>query len=253
MIRTLPLVSNPAWLAKIATSQVAPKALPLKSILKDSLFYPASDLDPEPIKNFAGNIHSFIYVDYNVSQMNVEQFCQRPFLDGYDVLFEQDIEFADVIPSNWKPTLMLTKDIRDADRFFQMEMKFKPFVRWAVWYSEKDNRFLGFLFISGEMSAIYQGFYSRLKVKPKIVAIIRPGGGLGCGWEHTQSNDSFFHQVVRANSAGMPEYLAWGGYDARDSEHPCWDEYQGPRIAFYSERHVGLWALNHVSKQFVKN
>lgn len=61
-------------------------------------------------------------------------------------------------------------------------------------------------------------------------------------WEHTESNESFFKLVVQSNTAGMPEYLLYGGSGGSQLyEKPCWDEYQGQRITQLGERYAGLW------------
>lgn len=49
----------PEWLMKAS----ADDELPLRAILRRSLFYPACGYDGRPVQYFAGAVHSFVYVD----------------------------------------------------------------------------------------------------------------------------------------------------------------------------------------------
>ena len=57
----------PAWLEAILNGNVDIQ-LPLKDVLKDSLYYPASGLNGTPVKYLAGNVWSYIYADYAIER-----------------------------------------------------------------------------------------------------------------------------------------------------------------------------------------
>ena len=126
----------------------------------------------------------------------------------------------------------------------------KPFCSWSVWQRNEDcDESVGpegfsFFYICAEISALYQGLYNRLSIKPAIIAIIQPGSIID-EWSPTEFDGSFLNCVALANPAGMPEYLLYGG-DGRSRKYreACWAEYQGERIAKLPEKHTGLWKLN---------
>jgi hypothetical protein len=138
-------------------------------------------------------------------------------------------------------------------RLAEVESRCKPFGHWSVWKRDESSagtELFSFFYMSGEISAIYQGLYCRLCIAPKVIAIIQPGS-MGGEWENTTSDDSFFKRVVRSNPAGMPEYLLHGGTGwGRGSPNndpypdPCWREYSGTRLCQLSERYAGLWRLS---------
>jgi len=123
-----------------------------------------------------------------------------------------------------------------------------------VWQRDEsaDNdvgpEIFSFFFLAGEMSAVYQGLYSRNNIAPKILSIIQPGA-MGGEWECVTSDNSFFKKVVKANPAGMPEYLLHGGFgDGKGGlgdpyPIPCWKENEGPKITRLMERYAGIWKL----------
>ena len=63
MLEQLPRMSIPRWLVEISPSTITDKPFPIAEVLKDSLYYPSSGFDGDPVKYLAGNIFSFIYVD----------------------------------------------------------------------------------------------------------------------------------------------------------------------------------------------
>lgn len=249
MIPELDSLQLPEWLSGISENSSFPN---LDHLLTDSLYYPASGLNGTPVKYLAGNVYSFIYADYGIKRneflknlngnepecgfMNYHSICQRE-------VFRQDI-----VPYGWQPTIIPTSQ-REREILLQRERDCTPFGHWSVW-QRNDNagtevgpaRF-SFFFLAGEISAIYQGLYCRLGISPRILAIIQPGA-MGGEWESVTSDDSFFKGVVCSNTAGLPEYLLYGGYGRGFYEQACWREYEGQRIVQLPERYAGLWKIN---------
>ena len=64
----IPIIETPKWLQEIDASNINSVQFDIKQILKDSLYYPSAGYDGNPIKYFAGSIHSFIYIDYSVER-----------------------------------------------------------------------------------------------------------------------------------------------------------------------------------------
>jgi hypothetical protein len=205
------------------------------------------------VKFLAGNVLSFVYADYGVKK--------RVFLDnlngtktecgfrGYHSIWQQEVFRPDIVPPGWIPSLRPTRE-KDIQRLRQQGSCCEPFGHWSIWRRDEDKHddygpdLFSFLYFAGEMSAIYQGLYCRLRVAPLVLAIIQPGA-LGGEWEMVDADDSFFKEVVCSNPAGMPEYLLYGGLGERGSyAEPCWHEYRGKRVVQLPERYAGLWKRN---------
>ena len=57
-------VATPVRLTELNSDSILRSRFPLGELLRNSLFYPSSAFDGDPVKHLAGYIHSFIYVDY---------------------------------------------------------------------------------------------------------------------------------------------------------------------------------------------
>lgn len=68
MLDQLPEIATPNWLSQLSSETIMSSPFPLRELLRDSLYYPSSAFDGDPIRHLAGNFLSFIYVDYGVSQ-----------------------------------------------------------------------------------------------------------------------------------------------------------------------------------------
>lgn len=62
MIAEIEEIEMPDWLKADNFS------FDIKKVLKDSLYYPASNFDGRPVAHLIGNIYSFIYADYGVTK-----------------------------------------------------------------------------------------------------------------------------------------------------------------------------------------
>jgi hypothetical protein len=253
MIAPLQTMETPEWLNTIVETKTS-DGFPLKSILQNSLYYPASGLNGTPVKYLGGNIHSFIYADYGISRRsflrNLHGIDSGCGFKGYRLVMQQDIHRDDLVPPDWIPPL-----IPQSNPHYSLlkgnESACEQFTHWSVWKRRKGFSHqhgpdaFSFLFIGGEMSAVYQGLYSRNSQKPLVLAVIQPGC-MGGEWENVESDSSFFKKVVLSNPAGMSEYLLYGGIGKGYYEKPCWGEYVGDRLIQLPERYAGLWKLNEV-------
>lgn len=62
-----PWFCTPTWLDELNNQDV----FPLRLLLRNSLYYPASACDGDPIRLLGGFIHSFIHVDYAIKKAEV--------------------------------------------------------------------------------------------------------------------------------------------------------------------------------------
>ena len=256
MIAAMPLQTTPGWLRAIATGE-ARTGFPLHSILQNSLYYPASGLNGTPVKYLAGNIHSFIYADYGVYKgefiQNLIGAGEDCGFKGYRWVRQMDLHKGDLVPDGWQPPI-IPDTIQGREGLQDIERYCMPFGHWSVWKRKADfppehgPDVFSFLFLGGEMSAVYQALYSRNKLKPRVLAIIQPGC-MGGEWEGVTCDNSFFKSVLKANPAGMPDYLLYGGLGRGYYEDPCWQEYEGKRLIQLPERYAGLWKLDRESQQ----
>ncbi len=250
MINAMPIEKTPEWLLNIASGKDDTE-FPLMNILQNSLFYPACGLNGTPVKFLGGNIHSFIYADYGIKRIdllrNLNGNTNRCGFKGYRSLKQMYLNFEDIAPISWSPGIVPPHN--KMDRILHSQRYGEAFAHWSVWERQPDfpsthgPDLFSFIHIGGEMSSVYQALYTRNNLKPKVLAIIQPGA-FGGEWECVPSDQSFFKKVVKANSAGMPDYLLNGGYGP-GYEEPCWNDYRGERLIQLPERSAGLWKLSN--------
>ncbi|MCK9265454.1 hypothetical protein M0P98_00975 [bacterium] len=278
MIRELPQLKIPTWLND-SINNINNKTQPdfnLENILQNSLYYPACGLNGTPVKYLTGNIHSFVYADYMVTKEEFSENLNGTAKDcgfkGYHSIYQREILKNEILPDNWDFKLsslflfrenekrresgskLLTKQqaLAKYGVLGEWENQCEPFAHWSIWLKNPDSNFdeplkaFSFLFLCGEMSAIYLGLYCRLKIVPTVLSIIQPGGGFGLGWEAADYDNSFFKKVVALNEVGSPPYLLYGGWGDRVESYvkPCWHEYEGEILTRLPERRAGLWKLN---------
>ena len=245
MIEKLPIKPIPSWLANPDLNSFS-----LKNILHDSCYYPACGLDGTPIRNLAGNIHSFIYVDYSVSRESILRDLHSSGFSwmGFECVFCQELSMKHILPDNWQPTLV-PSGYEGRERFIERSrwlMREYPseFIYWTIWLNNKDNQMFSLLYIREEMSACYQGLYYQTGMIPIILSLIQPGA-MGGEWEATATDDSFFKRVIKRHPKGLPKYLIYGGYGLENMyQEPCWSEYKGNKVARLQGRYASIWKLN---------
>ena len=103
MISQLPEKSVPDWLPKISQSTITIDPFPLTQLLEDSLYYPSSGFDGDPVKYLSGNILSYIYVDYGHSQDKLENEILKRGFRGYDLVATRSVTEQELTPRGWRP------------------------------------------------------------------------------------------------------------------------------------------------------
>ena len=103
MISRLPEKSVPDWLAKISQSTITIDPFPLTQLLEDSLYYPSSGFDRDPVKYLSGNILSFIYVDYGRSHDEFENEIIKRGFRGYECVATRSVTEQELTPRGWRP------------------------------------------------------------------------------------------------------------------------------------------------------
>jgi hypothetical protein len=202
---------------------------PLPELLQDSLYYPSSHFDGDPVKHLAGNILSFIYVDYGVNSDDFANALKGGFR-GYTLVGNRSVNERELTPHGWHPTPPLPPD-GDPSRY--RDWIKNPFCSWSLFQRAEDcpgthgpDRF-SLLFLCADGVAAFQALYAANSTTPRAVAVIQPGTGFGCNWTDFTNPDRIFARSILGNPFGKPEILLYGGVGRRSFyRQPCWPLYQ---------------------------
>ena len=256
MIDKLLTIAAPQWLTDLTPATMMNGRFPLHELLRDSLYYPSSGFDGEPVKHLGGNIISFVYVDYGYRCDAVMNDLKNPGFLGYDLLATRSVTERELAPHGWRPDPP-TPD--DGDPSHYRDWIKEPFCDWCVFQRQEgftDNhgpsRF-SLLYLCADGVAAFQALYVTNSVAPRAVAVIQPGHSiLGGNWTNFEDPEKIFARSVLQNPGGRPEILLYGGRGRRACyRKPCWPDYR-TNLCFYSKVYdsvnrvygnVGVWSL----------
>lgn len=197
------------WLYQLSKDAIEKGPFPLTDLLKDALYYPASGFDGDPVRHFSNIFESFFYVDYSGTEQHLNYELRTRGFNGFRLLGSRKVYPSDLSPTPWQaPDIPFETD---------MDVHYSPdkaFCRWMVFEevdSELPKRF-SLLYLYADGVATYLATYNKLGLKPKGVAIIQSGHQYGNNWAVFPSTEGLLYKSMKNNSAGMPEYLVYGGY-----------------------------------------
>lgn len=202
----------------------------IKNLLKDSCYYPASWFDGNPVRYLAGNVYSFIYVDYRYSRDDIHRET-RLGLRGYKLIYQEEISEDRLTPADL--SRFVEPDFIDPS---EREEKFngitkqllrnRPFAIWNIFERKADfteehgPARLSILFLKFEGAFAYQALYLYHKMTPLIMAVIQPGTGFGGNWTCFYHANSILYRSVHypKDENLLPSYFVsnsqkWKGYD----------------------------------------
>ena len=247
MIKELPVIQEPTWLSNVDPATVSDIEFPLGDILRDSLYYPSSGFDGDPVRYLAGNVASFIYVDYGRSREELVGALRAPGFRGYELLAVRDVSEDELVPNGWTPSFPTPED---GDPWKYQRVMQTPFCLWGILqrqdgFSESHGpRRFSLLYLCADGVAAFQALYVANHASPRIVAVIQPGHGFGWNWTNFEDPNGFFARTVLQNPVGKPEILLFGGVGERHFyEKPCWPEYQ-EIVRFLTKSghgNIGVW------------
>jgi hypothetical protein len=228
---------TPEKLQSLTVNDIEQGPFPLRDLLNDSLFYPASGIDGTPIRYWIPGILSFVYVDTSVTKTTYEYVIHNEPPKGYSVLAYRYLNPSDLAPNGYE--IELHKDI-DAETYIsRMHMVgASPATSFALWtVFERDENLnddhgparFSLLFIRAEAIATYQAIFIGNQVCPHAIAILRPGTGFGGNYSNFEE---VMKDVIQSNPAGMPRLLMQWHESNSDSIHPDapWDTHYRDRI-----------------------
>ena len=236
------------WLTELDATTMMNGEFPLSELLKDSLYYPCSGIDGDPVKHLAGNIVSFVYADYGIDHLPVLNDLTNTGFRGYKLLALRPVTEQELAPHGWHPVPPTHHDGRPSSVSNWVK---RPFCIWCVFQREGltadygPSRF-SLLYICGDGVATFQAIYNTNAVAPRAVAVIQPGcGPFGMAFTDIADPEKIFARSVRDNPAGLPEVLLYGGRGDRQLyQEPCWPAYQ-TNLYFYQKSSggcVGIWS-----------
>ena len=199
-----------SWLHEIDETNIK-NSLPLEKILKDSLYYPASNIDGDPVKYLHREIQSFIYVDYAMTPERLHQEINNRGFEGYEVHASRFVEENELAPIGWQPASLQDSD-GDLSRMNESRTA-TPFYKWHVFrrkngFTEEHGpeRF-SLLYLCADGAAAFQALYHGNQAYPKAIAVVGPGTGFGGNWTDFRERDKILGRSVMENPHGQPELM----------------------------------------------
>ena len=248
MINAMPTLEEPDWLMDLTEESIANDPFPLEDLLKDSLYYPSSEFDGDPVKYLGGNILSFIYVDYGVGKDQLTQELSSSGFLGYRPIGSRAVQERELVPNGWRPSMPFDHDGNWRPAASPHE---QPFCLWTVFEREPDMpgdhgpvRF-SLLYLYADGAAAFQALYVSNGVVPKVVAIIQPGHSFGGNWTDFTDPEKIFARSMLGNPKGRPQWLMYGGFGPRSGyRESCWPLYS--ELKEFLEKagggSIGLWS-----------
>lgn len=250
MLHQLPEIKALRWLTDMSSAEVANGPFPLHEILQDSLYYPSSGFDGDPIRHLAGNILSFVYVDYGHTRDEFVNALRAPGFRGYDLFATRSVTERELTPNGWRPTPPTRAD-GEPSRY--RDWIKNPFCSWSLFQRREDvptnhgpSRF-SLLYLCADGVAAFQALYVANSAFPKAIAVIQPGHAFGGNWTDYTSPEQIFARSVLGNPSGHPEILLYGGIGRHDFyREPCWSNYE-EHLCFFEKAgggSIGVWRRN---------
>ena len=247
-IKQLPVIDVPEWLTELSSDSMKGQ-FPLEKLLQDSLYYPACGFDGNPIKYLAGNILSFVYVDYGYNRDDLINELKNGGFRGYKRVGERSVTERELTPKGWTPT---PPNSLDGEPSRSRDMIKEPFCEWLVFERRKDFpvshgpcRF-SILYLCADGAATFQALYIGNSRAPRAVAIIQPGHGFGGNYTNFEDPNQILARSVLGNPNGQPELLLYGGWGEHDLyRESCWPDYYDKNVCFVGKnRNIGVWSRN---------
>lgn len=226
MITEIPKIEMPKWLADNEFR------FNIQDVIKDSLYYPSCGMDGIPIQCFMGNIYSFIYVDYGITERDfIKEVTKDNSIKGYNIIHNEKItkyQLDNGEKVDYAPKI--------SDRRIPYDWIKEPYCFWIIF--ERDENYddthnpkrFSLLSLCSDAVPAYYVLYNKNNIAPKILCIIQDGSGFGGNWTSYKNRDLDLAQAVFLNK-NLPEYLINGGYGT-GYDDPIWPEY---RKKIYSE------------------
>ena len=176
----------------------------IKEVLRNSLYYPGSYTDGTLVKEFRGNFHSFVHVDYHLSKEDFETALVKYPFRNFDVIYKESLDAREIVPTAF-----------NSEHSNSFGDDCAPFCEWVIFENSSGVRF-SLLQICAEGVESYLDLYVKNRINAEAVAIIKTDGFSG-NWTHF-STGPFLKRSVTKSGLSSPKYLFC------DREH-FWNDY----------------------------
>ena len=231
-------------LNELTPETIAHGNFPVRELLYNSVYYPASAFDGGVIRDCNVNrkdweVLSFVYVDYKETPRSLSE-TDMP--RGYRLLGERQLTEAELVPDGWTPQIPPNFDMeRYQNRVSHFASK-HPFATWMVFerlpeFGENHGpKRFSLVFLCADGVAAYQALYWTHQMRPRAIAIIQPGTGFGGNWTDFFKKSDPFYWTVSHNPAGMPDCV-YCGFWAREAtkadDKPDFDNFDWPDYNYW--------------------
>lgn len=224
------------WLDDLTVEDVRYNPLPIRNLLNQSVYYPASGTDGDPVPCLNRLSRSFIYVDYHLSSEHVIEEMLHPGFRGYRIFAQRMVRQDEIINERYTPHDHPTQADGDPRRPYNEGWIYTPpYAIWTIWdrregyYDEHGPNRFSLFYLCADGVASFDALYYTWELRPLVFCIIRPGTGFGFNWTDFREPGLIMHRLVMNNPAGIPEYmLVEEGLDESETCKPScyWPEYQ---------------------------
>lgn len=198
----------PDWLANFNPQNPDKTSNLVQSFLNSRLvFYPGAGRDGSAVQFFneAGAAHCFLYVDYGMTQDEVEDELHHHGFRGYSSIARLTVTKNDMGANEWKPHL----------RPDEVDDRFQPVPPYALLgILEKHDEAvagasrLAILFLAADGHAAYDALFCQNDVGPAPFAIILQDHGFGGNWSDFGAGGAMETIARRADT--FPTHLLVG-------------------------------------------
>lgn len=177
----------------------------IKNVLKDSLYYPGSSTDGTLVKEFRGNFHSFINVDYKLSKENFERALVEYLFKGFSIRHKESIDAKELVPTAF-----------NSEHSNDFGKDCEPFCEWMIFENNSTGARFSLLHICAEGVESYSDLYVKNDINAEAVAIIHTDGFSG-NWT-SFSTKPHLRRIVTRSGLPSPKYLfcyiphSWASY-----------------------------------------
>lgn len=232
------------WLAGLTREAIEHDPLPLVALLENSLYYPASGFDGDPVAYLAGEFSSFVYVDCGYSQEQLQRELAANGFIGYQVMASREVTPSELSLNGWQS---VRPGMQAVDKLSCVYNVQSPFCKWIIFerlpgYNDDHGpQRYSLLYLCADGVAAYDALYVSNHLTAKAIAVIQPGTGWGGNWTDFTDPAKILARTVLGNPAGKPEVLLYGGSGGRQFySKTCWPEFTLFK-GFLGNTSIGVW------------
>jgi hypothetical protein len=221
-------VPRPEWLSKSALDAV----LPVNELLTDSVYYPGSGTDGDPIQHLGRYFWSFIYADYGFTRDEIGKALDTGKFGDYKLLGRRTVTEDELPLNHWNSETsgQLAYGLpveNNAPPFFQRGDC--PFAEWALLEdrSVRPRRVISLLFFGADGVALLDKLYASRDISPACICVIQAPPAIGgFNWTNFEDESGPLYRTLTKIKSGLPRFLLYGGSgDPERYRKSCWSAY----------------------------